>query len=252
VATIAIGDIHGNRAALHDLLTTVSSAVREGDTVVFLGDYIDRGPDSRGCLVDLIDFRDRRGEADVVFLRGNHEDWFLRTLHDRRHHSWLLGMEALDTIRSYSPEAADRIGRARRDSGYGIYLGTASVPYDAFFDTVPDEHLDFFEHLQPVVETDDCICVHAGVRIDGAGTGPQTADDFVWGGDAGFPHEYAGEKIVVYGHRDNAVLDERGWPAPRIAGRTIGIDTISHGVLTAIRLPDGHVMQSARYVVAAR
>jgi serine/threonine protein phosphatase 1 len=252
MATLAVGDIHGQRAALDELLATIGGSVVGGDAVVFLGDYIDRGPDSRGCVDDLLAFRDRLDGVDVVFLRGNHEDWFLKTLHDPRHHSWLLGMEALETIRSYSVEAADTIGRARRESGIGIYLGTTTVPYEAFFDVLPDEHRSFFEHLQPFVETPDCICVHAGVKVGGAATDAQMPNDFVWGGDSGFPDAYAGDKIVVYGHRNNAVLDERGWPAPRIAGRTIGIDTISHGVLTAIRLPDGQVMQSARHPVAAR
>jgi hypothetical protein len=51
----------------------------------------------------------------------------------------------------------------------------------------------------------------------------------------------------VYGHRNNAVVSADGWPSPAILGRTIGIDTISHGVLTAVRLPDGRVFQSARF-----
>jgi hypothetical protein len=51
----------------------------------------------------------------------------------------------------------------------------------------------------------------------------------------------------VYGHWDNAALEADGWPAPKIVGRTIGLDTIAHGVLTAVRLPDQRVFQSARY-----
>jgi hypothetical protein len=51
---------------------------------------------------------------------------------------------------------------------------------------------------------------------------------------------------VVYGHHNNATLNGNGWPTPTILGRTIGIDTISHGVLTAVRLPDQKVFQSAR------
>ena len=51
----------------------------------------------------------------------------------------------------------------------------------------------------------------------------------------------------MYGHHDNATLNADGWPGPTTIGRTIGIDTISHGVLTAIRLPDGTPFQSARH-----
>jgi hypothetical protein len=52
---------------------------------------------------------------------------------------------------------------------------------------------------------------------------------------------------VVYGHWDNAVVDPSGWPQPLVIGDTIGIDTISHGVLTAIRMPDRRIFQSAKH-----
>jgi diadenosine tetraphosphatase ApaH/serine/threonine PP2A family protein phosphatase len=73
----------------------------------------------------------------------------------------------------------------------------------------------------------------------------QAPNDLIWGGGT-FPDGYDGEDIVVYGHRNNATLDADGWPRPTTNGRTIGIDTISHGVLTAIRLPDRKLFQSAR------
>ena len=56
VATIAIGDVHGNRAALDDLLTRLEPDLEASDTVVFLGDYIDRGPDSKGCIDRILRF----------------------------------------------------------------------------------------------------------------------------------------------------------------------------------------------------
>lgn len=68
----------------------------------------------------------------------------------------------------------------------------------------------------------------------------------IWGA-GNFPDGYEGAALVVYGHWNNAALNADGWPAPTMVGRTIGIDTISHGVLTAIRLPDQRIFQSARY-----
>jgi serine/threonine protein phosphatase 1 len=50
MATIAVGDIHGNVVALDDLLACLRAGIEEDDTVVFLGDYIDRGPDAKGCV----------------------------------------------------------------------------------------------------------------------------------------------------------------------------------------------------------
>jgi hypothetical protein len=54
----------------------------------------------------------------------------------------------------------------------------------------------------------------------------------------------------VYGHWNNADIDSAGWPRPRVIGNTVGIDTIAHGVLTAIRLPDHEVIQSRRHAPA--
>lgn len=72
MATIAVGDIHGHRDALVDLLERLTH-IRAGDTVVFLGDYIDRGPLSRDCIDVILAFR-RDASVNVVCLCGNHED----------------------------------------------------------------------------------------------------------------------------------------------------------------------------------
>src|SRR5271167_4994486 len=105
MATVAIGDIHGNLGPLEDLLSQVFSELQPEDTLVFLGDYIDGGPDSRGCVERIVRLK---AEADftVVGLPGNHEQWMLRSLNDPTRHSWLVGMEGLETVKSYSEEAA--------------------------------------------------------------------------------------------------------------------------------------------------
>jgi Calcineurin-like phosphoesterase len=249
MATIAIGDIHGNSAALDDLLGQVEPEVRPGDVVVFLGDYIDRGPGTRECVDAILAFR-RRVAGEVVCLCGNHEDWLLRTLRNHRRHSWLLGMEAFDTIRSYSPDAVRILRDAAGRAGLALYLGRCALPYEVFVDAVPAEHLRFFENLRTCYEGPDCVCTHAGLDPRVSGVQAQTRHALLWG-HSGFPHRYNGLETVVYGHWNNAVLDANGWPAPAIAGRTIGIDTISHGVLTAVRLPDQRVFQSARHELPA-
>src|SRR5277367_3997857 len=104
MATIAIGDVHGNYAALDDLLAKVLPEVQSSDTLVFLGDFIDRGSRSREVVERIVQVR-RQSRIPVVALMGNHEQWMLKSLHDPCSHSWLLGMGALDTIASYSPEA---------------------------------------------------------------------------------------------------------------------------------------------------
>jgi len=245
MATIAVGDIHGNRLALDDVLNQIRGEVTESDAIVFLGDYIDRGPDSRGCVDAILEFQREVG-AEVVCLRGNHEDWFLRTLRDYAHHSWLLGMEAFDTVRSYSVDAARTLREAASNAGADLYSGRCTLPYEAFFDCVPQDHIRFFEGLHPYYQGADCVCTHAGLDPCVAGIREQSLDALIWGA-ASFQNGYDGAEIVVYGHWNNATLDADGWPAPAVSGRTIGIDTIAHGVLTAIRVPDQRVFQSARY-----
>jgi Calcineurin-like phosphoesterase len=246
MATIAVGDIHGNLAALTDLLDRIREECGRDDTIVFLGDYIDRGRDARGCIDAILEFQ-RTVAAEVVCLRGNHEDWLLRTLHDYRRHSWLLGMNGFDTIRSYSTDAENRLREAVANAGLQLYLGRCDLPYDAFFDCLPPDHIHFFEDLLLYHQTADCVCTYGGLDPTIACIHDQTRDVLIWG-HRDFPHAYNADEVVVYGHWNNSAVNAEGWPEPVIVGRTIGIDTISHGVLTAVRLPDRQVLQSARYL----
>jgi len=248
MATVAIGDIHGNLAALLDLLEPVGRLITPDDVVVFLGDYVDRGPDSRACIESILRFRDEC-PAEVVRLRGNHEDWLLRTRADHSRHSWLLGMDAFETVRSYSPAAERELRDAIEQAGISFFLKRTPLPYERFFDSMPDSHHRFFRELTLSWSGDDCICTHAGLDPRVVRLADQLAESFMWGA-AGFPGEYSGDATVVYGHWNNADIDSAGWPRPRVIGNTIGIDTIAHGVLTAIRLPDHEVIQSRHHAPA--
>lgn len=242
MATIAIGDIHGFLAPLNSLLSDIVGIATPDDTVVFLGDYIDRGPESCQCLDAIVSFS-RETKASVIGLVGNHEEWLLRTFEDYTQHSWLFGMEGLVTIRSYSPDAEQGMRAAMRDAGIRLYVGKCALPYDVFFDVMPSSHHAFLSQLALAHETSDCICAHAGLDCEISDLSAQPREALVWG-HAAFPLAYTGSKPVVYGHWNNAVRGADGWPAPRVIGNTIGIDTISHGVLTAIRLPDRLLIQS--------
>jgi diadenosine tetraphosphatase ApaH/serine/threonine PP2A family protein phosphatase len=171
----------------------------------------------------------------------------LRTKADYTRHSWLLGMEAFETIRSYSDEAEQNVRRAVADAGLQLYLGRCRIPYDAFFDAMPPEHRAFFEQLELWFQNPDCICVHAGLDPHIPELSDQAPQSLIWGhGD--FPVKYEGATGVVYGHWNNANLGPDGRPTPNATANTIGIDTISHGVLTAIRMPDRRVFQSDRHI----
>ena len=245
---IAVGDIHGQSVALRGLLAQIVPQLRASDTLVFLGDYIDRGFDSRGCIEEILRLRSR-SRVNVVTLMGNHEQWMLRSLHDPTKHSWLIAMDALPTIASYSEEVAFLMAKALEEHGARLFTLHLPLPYCAFFDAMPREHLEFFQQLEYFHTELGIVCAHGGVDLNGD---PDSADMncFLWGPN-GFPEEYSGADAVIYGHHNNAVLSDDGSIQPCIgANRTFGIDTIAHGVLTAIRLPEGDVFQSpgeARY-----
>jgi serine/threonine protein phosphatase 1 len=245
MSTIAIGDIHGNYRALDNLLNRIVPHINSEDTVVFLGDYIDRGPDSKGCIESIISFRNSYS-GRVVTLLGNHEQWLMRTYKDYTKHSWLLGMEAFETIESYSREAAEKLRHEAEREALRLIVNRVPLPYDLFFDTVPKKHKDFFENLRIFYRTPDAVCVHGGLHPHRGRAEEQSSEDLIWGTDD-FPEHYEGLDLVVYGHTCNPVIDENGLPHPRIFGRTYGIDTICKGVLTALKLPENMVIGSDRF-----
>ncbi len=213
-------------------------------TMVLLGDYIDRGPDSRGC-VDLILRLRKESPFQVVTLLGNHEQWMLRSFEDPTHHAWLVSMDTLETITNYSEEAAQAMAQTMQEYGLRLFTLRIPLPYGLFFGAMPVEHLEFFRQLKPCFRQEGVIYVHGGIDNDGS-PDRLDVDSYVWG-PPGFPEEYSGSDVVVYGHRNNAVLREDGRVEPRVgSNRTYGIDTISHGILTALRMPDGYVFQSRR------
>ena len=158
---------------------------------MFLGDYIDRGDDAKGCIDAVLAFR-REAAARVVCLVGNHEEWLLKAMVDPSHHSWLLAMDGFTTIRSYSPEVERAIRDAAAAAGRDLLNGTA-LPYDLFFDAMPLEHREFLASLDRYCQTPDCICSHAGLHPTIADLGRQ-GKVLTWGHD-GFPEEYAGERL---------------------------------------------------------
>ena len=86
MATVVIGDIHGNVDALRSLLGKIGRMLTRDTTVVFLGDYIDEGPNTKGVIDRLLRFREEH-LGRVCFLKGNHEQWLQKSLSDQTRHS---------------------------------------------------------------------------------------------------------------------------------------------------------------------
>jgi len=152
-------------------------------------------------------------------------------------------MEA-GTIASYSIEADDLIRCELEQAGLKLFTENVEIPYHFFFDAMPEDHLEFFLSLKLYHRWHDVICVHGGLDPKRGPVEKQTRETLLWGVDS-FPEDYAGNELVVYGHRDDFVLDSSGTPQPKFtSSKTVCVDTISLGILTAMRFPDRHVIQS--------
>jgi serine/threonine protein phosphatase 1 len=206
---IAIGDIHGCADALHAVLQAAEPDV--GDTVVTLGDYVDRGPDSRGALEQLIELSYR---CRLVPILGNHDELLLRILDG---HQYLLADWLM-------------VGGDTTLASYG-----ASVP-----DEIPPEHVDFLRHCLAWYETERYFFVHAGYRPH-LPLKKQPPEVLRWEPLSDPPPgPHRSRKIAVVGHtaqRDGEVLD---------LGHLKCIDThvYGNGWLTALDLSTGQIWQA--------
>jgi serine/threonine protein phosphatase 1 len=161
---------------------------------VFLGDYVDRGPDSSKTLDLLI----RRGRNHkVVFLKGNHEAFMLSALRDSGRVDQWRQFGGLQTMASYglqpslNPDAAEQADLIQR-------LKAA----------LPADHVKFLQHLQPKFVCGDFFFVHAGVR-PGVPLDEQQEDDLLWIRDEFLESEENFGKYIVHGHTPVSVPDIR-------------------------------------------
>jgi serine/threonine protein phosphatase 1 len=202
----AIGDIHGCANELRQLLNQLP---QDPDTTfVFLGDYVDRGPDSSEVIDTILELSKR---CKVVPLMGNHEEMFLGFLRDPESHAAAMfilnGGSA--TLASYSK------------GGHEYH--------------VPDEHIAFLKSLQVMHVTDQNIFVHAGLpQIPLQDIDPEDSLHYatmLWTRGRFLKTKYDWGKVVVHGH--TPVRRVTQWP------NRINIDTgcVYDGRLTALALP---------------
>jgi serine/threonine protein phosphatase 1 len=221
----AVGDVHGRLDLLRRLLELIELDARASRhavkrTLVFLGDYVDRGPDSRGVVERLI--TDPPRGFDNHFLKGNHEAILLDFVAEpRRLDHWLLnGGE--ETMRSYG---VDVEGLARQNAPPESWRRD-------FVEVLPEAHLSFFRNLRLSVSFGDYLFVHAGVR-PGVPFAAQSEADLIWIRSPFLNHADPFGKIVVHGHTPGQ--------EPVTRQNRICIDTgaVFTGRLTALRLQGG-------------
>jgi serine/threonine protein phosphatase 1 len=201
----AVGDIHGRfdaLQALHQLiLADLKASGNRWNTLVYLGDYLDRGKQSYDVINDLV--KAPLKGFDIHHLMGNHERMALDFLAGRSGgQSWLLNGGDV-TLQSY-----------------GIRLdGLDTLPAnlrETFKATIPRTHLDFLHRLKLFFIEGDYLFVHAGIRPNIA-LENQDEKDLLWIRDSFLNATKAFEKMVVHGHTI--------CPTPEIRANRIGIDT---------------------------
>lgn len=213
MTTYAVGDVHGCLTALDTLLARLP--LRADDQLVFLGDLIDRGSNTRG-VIDLV--LRLRQERPVQVIRGNHEEMLVLSRDDTDFCSaWLTfgGKEMLDSYGWRSPQ---------------------DTPWP---DSIPEAHWQFFElDLVDYVETDRHILVHGSVRPD-LPLEQQPWDDLRWE-KWDEPQPHISGKTVVCGHTPQV----KG--VPFSVGHTVCIDTWVYGTgwLTALNLKTNEYHQA--------
>jgi len=232
----AVGDIHGCYDQMKALLARIAAdsagrARGRRPILVFLGDYVDRGPESAKVVEALIWLK-RRPDLEVRLLKGNHEQAMLQFLDAPEANRAWLRWGGAETLAAYGvePPASDEdplaVIRAR----------------DELLARMPAGHLLLLQRLELMVAVGDYAFVHAGVR-PGAPLAQQTEQDLLWIREGFLDAPGPFEKVIVHGH---TWLDEQ----PRLAEHRLAIDTGVYrtGVLTALRLEglDREVLQAGQ------
>jgi serine/threonine protein phosphatase 1 len=232
--TFIVGDVHGRCAQLTQLLETIPRDAAT-DTLVFLGDLIDRGPDAPGC-VDLVSKLQRENPERVICLRGNHEQMMLDFIEGSAN-LWITPVTGGErTFEQYTnkPLAITKeqdLDDARRE----------------IESSVPAEHLDFLHELPHYHEDEYAIYVHAGLDLEKhpRDTDPQA---LLWMRDMDFYKNYRG-KPCIFGHTPTPLLPllgRLGRHGIYISHSAIGIDTGYNiqSPLSCLSLPDFMLYQS--------
>jgi serine/threonine protein phosphatase 1 len=200
---LAIGDIHGCLDKLISLMGIIDMDPKK-DTLVFIGDYIDRGPQSKEVVDYLIDLA--RRQTRVIFLKGNHEQML---------ELYLSGTDRLSFL---------------ANGGYATLSSYSKDSSAAEANPIPSVHLEFFDNLRLFYETEQYIFVHAGLKPDKP-LEEQDEWDMLWIRDEFIYSDFYFGKRVIFGHTP--------FPKPLVFDNKIGIDTgaVYGNKLTCIELP---------------
>jgi len=205
----AIGDIHGQIDMLSSALELIRIDGGVEAKIVFLGDYVDRGPDSRAVVQTLID-----GQAsgqNWITLKGNHDRYFTRFLNDKS----VWDQRTRPDLKWINPI----LGGDKTLGSYGVPAKDGN-PVDPIHlnavQRVPDAHRLFLENLPLTYVTDEILFVHAGI-LPGVPLSEQQEDDLIWIRGAFLDDTRDHGRLVVHGHT--------ALHAPQHHGNRINLDS---------------------------
>jgi serine/threonine protein phosphatase 1 len=213
----AIGDVHGRLDLLKKMYEGINDHLQQRAVtdwrIVHLGDYVDRGPDSRGVIDFLIAAKGR--DPRVICLAGNHDVGFLDFLAEPDKNGLFATNGGYHTAKSYGVDLD--------------FLDAVAFPsqYEAFRDAVPETHRHFVQDLFFSAEFGDFFFCHAGI-MPGVPLEEQEPRDLIWIRDRFLNDTQLHPKVIVHGHTPS--------PEPQVLGNRVNVDTwaCGSGVLTAL------------------
>lgn len=229
--TYVIGDIHGELTLVENLLQKIDLDF-ETDRLIFLGDYIDRGPASK----EVLSLMQTLKEKGAYCLMGNHEHIMLSVftnVNERKFEHWVNVAGGKATLESY---------------GYSLSYIEEHLYKEAYEDETLHEHLAFIETLLPYIEDNDTIFVHGGVE-PGKDVKETSIDRLLWIREE-FHSNYDGPKTVVFGHTPTPILhQDRNDHSPYFGdNQIIGIDggAVFGGALHCLVLPSKQIISVSK------
>lgn len=199
--TIVITDIHGELGKLNSLLNNLQ--IRKSDEFIFMGDYIDRGENSKGVIDRVIEL----GKSHkCIYLKGSHEYAFLHSLKNEDYYKFL----------------------------FWTYGGVQTAESYGGYENIYPTHKNFFDNLLPYYATDKYFFVHAGIRPN-IPLDKQDEKDFYYIREEFYNYPHSLPQKIIFGHTD--------FPKVLIRDDKIGLDTgcgkYPNAVLTALILENG-------------
>jgi serine/threonine protein phosphatase 1 len=191
----AIGDIHGclsQLTTLHKKILTHDKFDVKNDLLIYLGDYIDRGNNTKGVIDQILKLKNNK--IKTINLMGNHDEFMIDFLFNKKNDikNWLnFGVD--QTFRSYDIEIVEFIKDGFEDD-------VIDKLRNELLEKMNATHINFFKNLEVTHSTEKYLFVHAGIDPQKK-LSEQTKKDYLWSRSSDFFHkDFKAEKKIIHGH----------------------------------------------------